>query len=111
MLPVNRTSIRKVLFSNTHRPYVIPGRSASTGNSNKKNKDPLIPNAPGWDEKNATESEADVKADHDPDDIDVIKKKTTEEFKERWVWSIEQGQKVNFNSYDFFFHILNRPRA
>ncbi|KAI8331691.1 hypothetical protein BC941DRAFT_474735 [Chlamydoabsidia padenii] len=82
MLPVTLHGLKNALFVNTRRSYSILGGSSNGGK--KKNEDErLIPNAPDWDEQNATESEADVKADHDPDDIESIKWKTAEKFKKQ----------------------------
>ncbi|CAO3590154.1 unnamed protein product [Absidia cylindrospora] len=83
MLPANRPVLRKVISLNVYRPYSVLAGSANNNSKPNLNNESIISNAPNWDENHATESEADVKADRDPDDISSIEKKSTNWFQQK----------------------------
>ncbi|ORZ21661.1 hypothetical protein BCR42DRAFT_408015 [Absidia repens] len=83
MLPANRPILRKAISINAYRPYSALAGSANSNSKPNLKKESIISNAPNWDENDATESEADVKADRDPDDISSIEKKSANWFQQK----------------------------
>ncbi|CAO3608845.1 unnamed protein product [Cunninghamella blakesleeana] len=88
MLASTYSVIRRTATSRLRGPSYIVGRTLNTGSNDTTstglhvNDDSLMSNAQGWDGKNATDSEADVKADNEPlESIPYLEEKTTEWFK------------------------------
>ncbi|CAO3616416.1 unnamed protein product [Cunninghamella echinulata] len=88
MLATSYSVIRRTTPNKLYGTSYIFGRaflntySDTTSAGYKVNDDSLMSNAPDWDNKNATDSEADVKADNEPlESIPYLEEKTTEWFK------------------------------
>ncbi|CAO3616420.1 unnamed protein product [Cunninghamella echinulata] len=81
MLATSYSVIRRTTPNKLYGTSYIFG-SDTTSAGYKVNDDSLMSNAPDWDNKNATDSEADVKADNEPlESIPYLEEKTTEWFK------------------------------
>ncbi|KAI9322377.1 hypothetical protein BX666DRAFT_2022861 [Dichotomocladium elegans] len=78
---------RRYITLGGHKPNL--SNMPKTGNQTEDFSD-IMPHAPKWDPKDATESEANVKADHEPvQNIEELRERSTEWLKKHKSDSIE----------------------